>query len=105
MALPMSATLFLTICLWYGCFPMGVVMALGAYKWACHGIGSVPTGISLVLAACPLKGYFHKYDFFLKGGYLGWVGQHAMALVVCPQRLPWPLLLAYRGYLGLSCAS
>ena len=50
---------------------MGVVIAMGAYKWACYGLGSVPTGFALVLTTCPLEGYFHKYDFFLKGGYLG----------------------------------
>lgn len=31
-ALPMGAALILAACLCYGCFPMGVVLALEAYK-------------------------------------------------------------------------
>ena len=41
----------------------------------------MPTGVALVLAACPLEGYFHKYGFFfLKGGYFpkrGYLGKLA----------------------------
>ena len=58
--MPIYAALILAAWFCYGCFPTMVVMALGAYKWACHGLGSMSTGPTLVLAICPVEGYFLK---------------------------------------------
>ena len=53
----------------------------------------------------PNEGFFQKNVFFSKKFI--WASQHAfaLALAVCPQGLPWPLLLSYRGFLGFNCVT
>lgn len=50
-ALAFAATLILAVYLCRGYFPMGAIMALGACTWACHVLGSVPTGAALAFAS------------------------------------------------------
>ena len=50
--------------------------------WACYGLGSVPMGASLTLAACPLDGFFKlRFFFFLKE--VIWLSAHKGCIGLC----------------------
>lgn len=126
--LPMGTTLALAAGLSHGhhahicCLDLGCLVLLWLLPHdGCHGLGNIQVGMPwtwqhvhgayLSLGYLPSRGLFSQIRFFspllLKGGYFPkgviWSGQHAMELAVCPIGLPWPLLLAYGGCLGLGC--
>ena len=101
--LPMDAALTLVTCF------SNCGLAHGCWE---HARGQRAHGDFLSLGCLPNGGLFYQMRGFSKRMFFSqwriiWASQHAfaLALAVCPQGLPWPLLLSYNGFLGFDCVT